>query len=142
MSETIYDDLFLEEIERTREKSYAEELIQKVENNVKHVVPTEQKLREDERKELTEKLKSLHSSLNKCKNNKNFRLRHLNAKNAETRKRLRHEIEEIKGRLLLIDDEEKGSEINATSLINTSKAAEAKESGKSDWDKMISGEYA
>lgn len=142
MSDTIYDELFLGELERTREKSYAEELVQKVENSVKHVVPTEQKLRDDERKELTEKLKSLHNTLNKCKNTKNFRLRHLNSKNSETRKRLRHEIEEIKGRLLLIDDEEKGSEITASSLVKTSKAAEAKESGKSDWDKMISGEYA
>jgi len=96
---------------------YADTVVQGIENEYKDL-PDIKAERKKEKEALTKKLKDLQSKVKKIKNIKNYKMAEQNAKKAESRKKIRAEIESVKDKLHAIDMEEKGSEVTSGQLLN------------------------
>lgn len=97
---------------------YAENVVNALEEEFKGLSISVPEERKKHKEDLKTKLAILTKQLKSIKNVKNHRMRHINEKNAERRKKLRIQIETIKDDLYAIDLEEKGSEISSTSLVD------------------------
>ena len=107
--------LFQEEVKNHTDDSVydgASRIIEDAEYDFKHMTD-EQKLREEEKKDIKKKI----GHLKKYRNIKNPKLRHVNEQRAEKRNYIKKQIAEYNLRLQDIEEEEKGSNINAQDLV-------------------------
>ena len=110
---------------------YGEKIAADMESSFQNM-PNIAQERKDEREHLTTKLADLGKQLRSIKNIKNHKMRHLNAKNAERRARIRAQIEQVKQELFDLELEEKGSQVTSTSLVDaTVKAGVTGDDGSS-----------
>jgi len=102
--ETLFGEALTENDISEDPLSFAEKIVKHSEEEFKGF-SGEEKSRQDEEKEIRECIKTLEVQLQKCKNVKNHKLAHLNAKRSEKRKEIKKKISILTMRLQEINDE-------------------------------------
>jgi nitrous oxide reductase len=99
------EDLF--DIEDASRKTATEDIVKKFEERYRSMItPSEEHLsREQERREIKKKIRTLNVQLSKNRNVKNHRRTSVNAQLAERRNRIKNAIKSLEVRLLEIEEE-------------------------------------
>src|SRR4029079_18438185 len=118
---SIFDETRSTEKEIVEEEyDYGQRIINEIENDYKGLGSAKEE-REKEKKDITEKIKTLKNKLRKMKNVKNHRLTKINKDISTKRKGIKGEIEKLKDRLHDIAEEEKGSAVTSETLMEASR---------------------
>lgn len=103
--ENTFDDLLSQLLQEKETYNYAEDYVKKIEQNFREL-PEEQIQRNQEKKDITERIKKLQNQLYKTKNVKNIRRSEINISQSIKRRNIKKEIESLKDKLEVIKLEE------------------------------------